>query len=477
MHSQFTYNNPNVHRTAPPNFQQQSGFQHPIYNIGAPPVFSFMTHPPSFMVNHSSFARSFASVVSCENNLEKRQDMLNINKGNFNQNNNNSGIIGSLLRHFNKPSMPHYQHHVSATPTPHKEFEDFTHMPSLSANQFQRNKQSYCQQPSTNPININMMQMPNESQYQVQPSANNSNKNTTVKRGFMAALFGSCPQPQQGLPKSRNQRWFKNSFRYRGGSWRSQANNSGSKLHDHDVNLPKNVHEKERSSIERDIKDDSCDFVHIEKDDNIMSNGTTASKNPNETAKGSCYQSKADDPPFMIYSLEEFPTIFHSCKQVTEKKTPSKNPETNCDQGFVVVPNDATVSTPTFTPKRMSLCEKFIKSPQKLFPTCTQIQLKPCLKASRRRVSECSDDFIVFADEFDDYKQNDITFSDSESETDGEDDDDEMSDDEMSEIIEENDDEFSEEEDIVDGTKVQLEQQVDSGVEEKMVSCPTVKSC
>lgn len=458
MHSPFTFN-PNVHQTAS-NYQQQRGFQQPIYNIGAPPVISFVSHQ-SLLVNHGSFTRSFASVVSCENNLEKRQNMLNVNRTN-NQNNSSSGIIGSFLRQFNKPPTPQYQHPVPST-TQHKEFEDFIHMPSLSADHSSKyGSPKYCQQPPSNHINLKM-QTPSDSQYQAQPSANNNNNSTMAKKGFMASLF-SCQQQQQGPPKPR---WFRNSFRYRGGSWRSQNNKSGSKFHDHDVNLQKNVHEKERSCIERDIKDDSCDFVHVE-DENVISD-VSITNNPNETAKGSCSTSQADDPPFMIYSMEEFPAIVTTCssRPAVEKKPPAKHPESKSCEGFVVVPDDAAVSTPTFTPKRLSLCEKFIKSPQKLFPNCTPIVLKPCLKAPRRRVSECSDDFIVFA-EGDDYQQSDSTFSDIESETDSEADDDD-SDDEMSEIVEEEDEE-SEAEDIVDCAEAP-EQQVDSGLEEKMVSC------
>lgn len=474
MHSQFTFN-PNGHRAAP-NIQQQSGFQQPIF-IGAQPVISFVTHhhPQNLLVNHGSFTRSFASVVSCENTLEKRQNMLmlNVNKANINQSNNcSSGIIGSFLRHFNKPPLTQYHQPINPTPSQNKEFEDFTHMPSLASNDCPKfNKQNHYQQPPTNHIN-NRMSTPSDSCYKAQPpSANNNNNTTTPSRGFMASLFGGCQQ-QQGQPKPRNQRWFRNSFRNREGSWRSQNHKSGSRFHDHDETLPKNVHEKERSSIERDIKDDSCDFVHVVKCDNVISDRTTKQNNSNQTT---AYATEADDPPFLIYSLDDFPAIVTTSpsKPAVEKKPPVKIPEPkSCDQGFVVVPEEATASTPTFTPKRLSLCEKIIKSPQKLFPTCTPIVLKPCLKAPRRRYSECSDDFIVFADDCDDYPPNDITISDNESETESEDDDDsdEDDDEEMSEIAEEDDEASDEEEDKVDGLSVP-EHQVDSGVEEKMVSC------
>lgn len=470
-----------MHRTTS-NYQQQSGvyqYQQPVYNIGAPPAASFMSHPPNLFVNHS-FTRSFASVVSSDSDLTKHQNMGNkLNCARSEQ--NNTGLLGSLFKHFNKPPPPQYQ---PSTMQQHKEFEDFTNMPSMN-NNHQLNfsipqQQHYYQHPPTTHINMPLISGP--AYYQAHcPSANNTNNTmTAATRNFMASFFSGYQQrqPQQPPPKPKNQRWFNRGFRCRGGRGRNGYNNNGNKFHDHDVNLPKNLHEKERSSIERDIQDDSCDFVHVVQDKDVVSDKKVSTNNPNETAKGSCGPVGAeDDPPFMIYSLEEFPAIVCTSNSV-EVKSPTASPpakrlETEkSNEGFVLLPASTSTSTPSFTPKRLSLCEQIIRSPQKLFP---KLPLKPCLKPSRRTVSECSDDFVVFADVSNEYPTQDITFCDTDdSESDDEDDDDSIifEGEEMTDVQEEYDNESSDEDDEVDSP----EHQPDSGVEEKKVSCVNILS-
>jgi hypothetical protein len=470
MHSSFTYN-PNAHRAS--SYQQQSGFQQPIYNIGVHQGFNsgFVSHQPNFFVNHS-FTRSFASVVSCENDLAKRQQMNNANMMNENHNNSqNSGIWGNLLRHF-KP--PQYQQRYQAPPTiiNQKQFEDFTHMPSLlvnhnlppNPNHYNNQNQHYYQQPPVVTASHINMQFHSDPYAPVQPSANFA----PVANNFMTTLFGGYQQPQpQGPPKPRNQWWFKKGFRYRG--WRGGRNNQN-KFHDHEAILPKNVHEKERSSIERNIQDDSCDFVDVMEDKDVLKQLMgDEMNNPNKTADGSCYTTtKSDDLPFTICSLEDFPAIIATpTKKTAGKKAsrPAKQKDSKDVEGFVVVPTDAPMSTPSFTPKRISVCEKIIGSPQRLLQTTMPMIRKSCLKPSRRfdRESECSDDFIVFADECDGGDEQDEIFCDGGSDSESESDD---SDDEMDGIEEQDEDEeMSEDED--DET---LEIQVDSGVEEKKVS-------
>lgn len=476
MYSPFTFN-PNAHR-ASSNYQQQQqiGFQKPLFNIGT--TSGSLNHSQNLLVNHCAFTRSFASVVSCENNMGIRQNMSNVNKESTNQSSNsNSGIIGSFLKHFNKPSVPQYPSKIHSVQQ-HKEFEDYKIMPSLSVthiptyNAQPQQQQNYQQSPSSH-INIKIS-TPSDSCFQAQQSANKNSYGATKTRKIMASLFGGCQQQQQQQGSSKGQRWNKKVFRYRGGSWRSQSNDLN-KFHERDVNLPKNVHEKERSSIERDILDDTCDFVHVVE--NKEEEMKMSSNNPNETAKGSCYTTSSDEPPFMIYSLEEFPAIVTSRRipNAVDVPTTEMTLENTCEEGFVVLPSDASISTPSFIPKRTSLCERIIKSPQKLFSKPPPCVLKPCLKTpTRRRMSECSDDFIEFAYCGDD-QQRDISFSDSESETDSEEEDDDDDEIEMTGIIEEKDDEMSEEEeeDIVDGDHTP-EHQVDSGVEERKVICAII---
>lgn len=432
MHSSFTFN-PNAHR-ASLNYQQQSGHHQPVYNIGAP-LTGFMSHHPNNIMNHHSFTRSFASVVSCENDLGNPQ---HVNKSNTCNKNNNVGILNTFMKHFNKPTMPQYQ---TVTP-PGKEFEDFIHMPSLPAHNYINNKSPhFYQQPqTTSHINIKVPIISGQIYPQSAQVSSANNNNPT--RNIMSSLFGGYQQRQQ--PKPKNHRWFGRGFRCgRGGSrW------TNPKFHDRDVSLQKNIHEKERTRIEQNIQDDSCDFVHVED----VINRDEKEKSSNETAKRS-----SDDPPFMIYSLEEFPAIVSAAPVAVPPAT-----KENCEEGFVVLPTEATISTPTFNPRRFTFCEK-VEQIIKSSPTRINGYLKPCLKKTRRRMSECSDDFdIVFESE----PQADFIFSDDDSETDSDSDDDDMG-----EIAEE-DDESLDEDDEVDSP----EQQLDSGVEEKRVSLCEMQS-
>lgn len=463
MHSPFTFN-PNAHR-ATSHYQQQSGhFNQPVYTLGAPPAYGsgFMSHQ---YVNHAPFTRSFASVVGCENRDLGMPHNNKISTTNSDSNNSPS-ILGSIFKHFsNKQTQPQYPHPPPptqpsmASSNQSKEFDDFSHMPMMTVNNIQHYQPHYFQQPQCG---------------QFYPSANTNNNNmSTSARNFMASFFGRCQQ-QHAPPRPRYPRWFNNNFRSRGGRGRHRNYNQ-QRFHEHDVNLPKNAHEKERSSIERDIHDD---FVHIVEDKEVISDeasGNASPNNPNETAKGSCCTEPADDPPFMIYSLEEFPAIVTTSGSVPRiefksptASPPAKRPEMEKpDEGFVVVPTSASSSTPSFTPKRISLCEKIIKSPTKLFPKPIPVALKPCLKAPRRRLSECSDDFIVFASDTSECGAEDISYSDTEDETDSETDDDDIvfeGDDDMEDITEEDGEESDDDEDEVP------EQQLDSGVEEKRVS-------
>lgn len=468
MYSPFTFNS-NVHR-ATSNYQQQSG--QPIYNIGAPSFTAgFMNHTTNPLVNHRpTFIRSFASVVSCESDLGKRHLMGNINKGNIhnihNNNNHQSGSISSFFAHFNQSATPH-------PPPTHnnKEFEDYKHMPSHN---FSPQQHYNHQQPPTSHINTKVPM--NSSFNPVPPSANHSNieSMSTATRNFMASFFGGYQQPpQQPPPKPRNQRWFQKGFRCRGKG--RNHNNNANKFHDHDVNLPKNAQEKERTSVERDIKEDiSCDFVNVENVKEVVPTSNQPTNQPTETASGSCHASTDDDPPFMIYSLEEFPAI--DCKPEKKSPTaspPAKTPET-VEEGFVLLPISAALSTPSLAPKRTSICEKIMKSPQKLFPKPIPANVKSCLKAPRRSISECSDDFIVFANDSNEHEPEDIfTDSESESETDSDEDDDDdivFEAHEMKEIAEgdEMSDEDNEDED--DDEVDAPEQRLDSGVGEKRVS-------
>lgn len=351
-------------------------------------------------------------------------------------------------------------------------------MPSLSANHniphhpnhYNQNQHYYQPPPTTATNHINMTYVGDPYVGSAQPSANFAPVATT----FMTSLFRGYQQPPPpGPPKPRNPWFCKKGFRYRG--WRG-GRNSSNRFHDHEVILPKNVHEKERSSIERNILDDSCDFVDVSEDKDVMNQvKREETNNPNKTAGGSCLTTlQSVDLPFTIFSLDDFPAIAATkTRKTAGKKTapPAKTRDSKeeCEEGFVVVPTDASMSTPSFTPKRISVCEKIISSPQRLLHNTMPLIRKSCLKPTRRyeRESECSDDFIVFTDECDSGTREDDIFC--EGDSDCESDSDDSDDDEMDGIEEEDESEDEDmSEDDADDQEPQ-EIQVDSGVEEKRV--------
>ena len=404
------------------NFQQQKGQQQPVYNMGAP-YSGFMSQPNHF--NHT-FARSFASVVSCENDLGKFQQMNNAN-------NHNKGILNSIMKHLTRPSMP----------PQNKDFEDFSFIHSLPDHKH-INKTHFQQQPSSHHINVKMPIIGGQICQSEQVSSANIDNNPT--RSFMTTLFGGYQTRQQPQTKPKQQKWFTRGFRG-GNRWRSP------KFHDHDVNIQKNIHEKERTSIERDIQDDICDFVLVHEMDVMKNDSNVSENNPNKTAKGSC-----DDLPFLC-SLDDIPSV-------SPAVTTPPIEEESAVEGFLVLPLEASRSMPCFVPRRLTLCEK-VEQIIMSSPTRINGYLKPCLKKSLRRYSECSDDFVIeFVRETNDNQEED-DYSDEISETTETDSD--HDEDNIDGILQEDDDdETSDEEESP-------EQQLDSGVEERRVSRECLK--
>lgn len=412
------------------NYQQQKGQQQPVYNMGT--SFSGFMSQPNHTMNHHTFARSFASVVSCENDLGKFQQMNNANSC------NNKSILNTFIKHFTRPSMP----------PQNKEFEDFILTPSLPDHNHidttHHQPPHFHQQPSSHHINV--MPIIGGQIYQSNQvlSANIDNNPT---RSFMATFFGGFQTHQQPQTKLKQQKWFGRGFRG-GNRWRKP------RFHDHDVNLQKHVHEKERSSIERDIQDDICDFVHVHEMDVMRKDVKVSENNPHKTAKGSC-----EDLPFLMCSLDDIPAVSPVVADPPANK-PIEMP--SAVDGFVVLPQDASRSTPCFVPRRLTLCEK-VEQILKSSPTRINGYLKPCLKKNYRRYSECSDDFVI---EFV-HEPNENQEEEDFSETDSDDDEDNI-DGTMHGIMKQSDDETSDEEESP-------EQQLDSGVEERRVSTTCTK--
>jgi hypothetical protein len=502
MHPSYLFNS-NVQRV--PNYQQQSG--QPIYNIGSYAGYPVsISHPTMYHMNHP-FQRTFASVVGCENQKFNRSSNHQFHMGNNNTNcNNNGGLLNSFFKRFtnqNKISMQQpppppplqqqqqqQQYHSQQSAFYKKEFEDYSQMPSLI--QHPQTHQNYCYTfPSSGALDtkipiISGSQYPS---YSHKNTIHRNNNNSIMKGPNGYTNFYEKPHNQY------SQRWYNRSFngfrcnRNNNNNSSSSNNNNGNKsrMHHnarfHDANNPKNVHEKERQSIERNIRCDFCDISSVAKNNArakvVNDQTTTTTTSRYETAKSSnntcdriANNSNTENPPFEIYSLEEFPAIV-SCTQASpaEKKISAPNEQTDIDEGdFVMLRNDAHVTTPSFVPRRFTFCEKvtkLVKSPQKLLLATPR---RSCLKPTRRdrSLSECSDDFIVF-----EYPKcdNDNNVIDNESEDDSDEDESE-DDDDSSDMSEDTvmDDESMDLDDTEIEENTILEQSPDSGNEEKKVN-------
>jgi len=496
MHSSFTFNSHAHHRVPhQQQQQQQSGSGQPIYNIGAP-SFNGMSHAThhhqqnNLFVNHHPFVRTYASVVSCDE-LGRRQRNVNNetqrNSSNTSNNNNHTSILGSLLKHFkpcttnNLPASHNSTANHAATPTnapkethphqqqQHKEFEDFTHLPLMTkcpnggsltfAHIFHYNQ--------PNPVKVPIISGPYyTTTTQTPPSVESSSGSANRSRysSIMASLFGGKPAWNQSSQQQQQQ-----TCRSRG---RRRFHNSG-------VNFPKNTHEKERSDIERNIHDDFCDIV-ADKDKIMMDNVECDMQKQQKPQQSLCVNSRIDAPagelPFEIFSLKDFPAIAaaanSAAKCVLRRKSPTASPPAKRqemehsdseDDELVVFKNEAIATTPSFTPKRITICEKvsnFVKSsPKKLF--ITTVPLRSCLKATPIHQRQCEDDdsFIVFAsdsEDEDDDEDDDVSDGDINEETETEDDDSDID-------MEEEDDEDEDEVDVGEVTKVAEEEMPQSG--------------
>lgn len=321
-----------------PSYQQQSG--QTIYNIGAfGPYPITMSHMPANILVNQPLQRTFASVVSCEN-------------PNFGPSHHfeetpvdNSGIFNSFFKR-----LTNQQPQTSMPPQPqlyqqytHKEFEDFTKMPTVKNPQPTNYTNSYST-PLSFPGSYEPMKMPfmNQSAYyqsqpHPQPPAPQKQHHHTPRpqRNLFNAFWGnfySPPQQQQQQqqnqtshqkPNNNNQRWYQKGFN----RFRCNRNNNHkpqqpsrhhNRFHHSDASNPKHMHEKERHSIERDIKNDYCDIRYQKK--SVEDPQKRCNNNNKETAKTSssvCDNSK-ENPPFEICSLEEFPAI-PSCNASTTK--------------------------------------------------------------------------------------------------------------------------------------------------------------
>lgn len=379
MHSSFTFINPNVHRV--PGSQQQSG--HPIFNIGAP-ASTFLSHTPNLFVNHPAFSRSFASVVSCDN-FGIRQQFNSVNKMNANNysgqtspqhTNNNSGIISSILKHFNKPTNTSPAHQQGPRNQQNKEFEDFTHLPGFNMPIFRSSPPSQFS-PHSQPSQSNKSDTET-----APPSANNMSPSMTAPaRNFVASLFG------QGQSRPKNPRWYHRGFRCRSRGWRNQNNN---KFRHDDVNMSKSIHEKERSGAGKGIHDDSDDFVDLMDEMNEMNGNVNKTY---ETAHGSCARAPTvESLPFTICSMDDFPAIDSTKKPLRQKKSPSpaKNIKKQAKREKVVAAAIPETADPEPTPKveRTPFVDTLMlskKALDRVFPSKAPGRIAPILK----NPSEC----------------------------------------------------------------------------------------
>lgn len=259
---------------------------------------------------------------------------------------------------------------------------------------------------------------------------------------------------------------------------------TASKSNSHTMHNAKNRHEKGRHSIEHDIRVD-CDIFN--KKMNRTNNQSVQRNSNSKRSTENLPKMESKNPPFEIFSLEEFPAIPVATTKASHDQICPRTPAstssacsshnrmhvtTECDESdYVKYQDDIAKITPSFIPRRLNLCEKvtnIVKSPTKLLSIPMISPKRSCLKPQRRRtVSECSDDFIVF----------DRSCCEENNTLDSEIEDFDESDDSDDDGVPESDNEDLEDEDDADGNilensseEIHFEShQPDSGMEERKV--------
>lgn len=462
-----------------------------IFNIGAPPSYNF----GSSILNH--FNRNF-SMSSCNLGLSQQQQQtphvgIDINKGI--KSTNGEGILSNLIN-LMKARKPILQ--ASA-----KEFPDFNHMPMSSASS------SFCMVEPKQKVYLNStnVQTPSYSYFTTPESAFSANASNTenTMNDLKSYVSANCTQDDALVPettKSCGQSFMNKKKKKRSGKGKNKAqsnhhNNNNintNKFHHHASNLHKNLHEKERHCIERDITDDYCDILgDLEQVDEPTESEPAVVVLPENVSKDEVIPVELNRT-FEFYSLEEFPEILQDCpvalssginnkKRTTNKCTKSQKAskltakrqdtveDSDTDDEFIIFKDDTPDSTPSFSPKPMNLCTKIgkiIKKPssplKSSFSPCKILAATKlhCMKPKRERfLSECSDDsFVVFCDSGASSSGDVNQQTDFDSELD-------MSDDDS--------DDSESDDDLTDGDDGDVEdetpeaQQLDSGIEERKV--------
>lgn len=286
---------------------------------------------------------------------------------------------------------------------PQKEFSDYSNMPILTSqssrhiiensNSFKNGPISSIDHHTNSQQSLNFNKMRGESIGNIISSnpcvLDPRNIVSTIQRVTSAYLKNSSQRNQQ--------KWSNSNVQPR------KSSNNLSNQKSQEKTMLKGYHEKVRASLEHNIQEDVCNL----DTKTFRYNGKEA-KNSNKTAVGVSEQIDDHDPPFLIYSLEEFPAIKNSMKKPLKSR--KRKDRLRCekrlsrrksDDTFVIIASDAPMSTPPFEPPKIGLCEKIMNSPKKLIPSSSHftIPLKPILKLTTpcRTISECSDDWIEFA--------------------------------------------------------------------------------
>lgn len=361
-----------------------------------------------------------------------------------------------------------------------KEFHDFQHMPTMATQGHPPNPdQSYQKPQKTESFHNHIGAVDGSSMF---------NPRSIVSSFLRNYHKSSSPQKttsKMNQPYNRN-----NNFNHQNYQQRRKPHSDSQTSNYYQNSVPKNFHKKDRSNIERVIHEDVKDLrskTYKSAVNTLYKN--SSQKTANDPSK--CKKENPEEPPFLLYSLDEFPAIVNATNnhiKLSRKKKKSRRHKTETDKKckvkledeFVIISSEASVSTPPFEPPKISLCEKIIRSPKKLLMTTSRFPLKPILKLSRsqrRSVSECSDDWIQFDhDSFPNNKQDmgcDDDETDNDDDVEDEDEESEMETDEETEEDDESDEDDSEisfdepdnGEDKIDA-KIQP---LDSGFEDKKV--------
>lgn len=282
-------------------------------------------------------SRSFASVVGYPSSFEKIQ------------------FSNHFMKTKNIPTKATQAYSQYQIMMGNKEFQDFHQMPSLPP---QDSSPTYNQQPdksapSTKPFHCHLENVIGHTSF-LNP------------KNIVSSIIRTCQKSSTSPTRNESISNNKPNWKQQNHQIRKKSSVESKSYHHHHYAVPKNYHKKDRSNLEREIHYDVCDPNTIILNTNVTNNNNERSDLQEKTKSGAASKKTTENeenPPFLIYSLEEFPAIVSTIKPLKlSGKKKSRRLRTNkkfidaIDKDFVIISTDASFSTPQLElPKVSSL--------------------------------------------------------------------------------------------------------------------------